>query len=81
MDLVEEDFPFDLCKIPPGKMILMQEARSLYLVESGDNYCFWNELTDEVYVIVQAIELPQILKSLDEGKMPVYRHVEQVWDD
>lgn len=81
MDLVEEDFPFEECKIPPGKMLLMQEARSLYLVESGGNYYFWNELTDEVYAIVQPVELPQILKLLGESKMPVYRHVQQIWDD
>ena len=74
MDLVEDDFPLEECKIPPGKMLLMQDARSLYVVESGGNYYFWNEITDEVYVIVQPLALPQILKLLEEGKMPVYRH-------
>lgn len=81
MDLVEEDFPFEECKIPPGKMLLMREARSLYLVESGGNHYFWNELTDEFYVIVQPVKPPQILKLLEEGKMPVYRHLQQVWDN
>lgn len=61
-------------------MLLMQDARSLYVVESGGNYYFWNEPTDEVYVIVQLVALAQILKLLEEGKIPVYRHVQQVWD-
>ena len=53
-------------------MLPMQDARSLYVVESGSNYHFWNKLTNEVYVIVQPLALPQILKLLEEGKVPVY---------
>ena len=77
MDLVERDFPYEECKIPPGKMLLMQEARSLYFLESGGSYYLWNELTDEANFIVQPAALPQTLRLLEEGKMPVYRHVQQ----
>lgn len=31
MDLVEDNFPFEECKIPPGKMLLMQDARPCIL--------------------------------------------------
>lgn len=48
MDLVEDNLPFEECKIPPGEMLLIQDARSMYVEESGGNYYFWNELTDEV---------------------------------
>ena len=80
MDLVEDNFPLEERKTLPGNMLLMQNASSLHVVEYGGNYYIWNELTDEVYVIVQLVALPQILKLLEEGKMPVYRHVQEVWD-
>lgn len=34
------------------------------------------ELTDDVYVSVQLVAVPQILKLLEEGRMTIYRHLE-----
>lgn len=55
MDPVEDNLPFEERKILPGKMLLMQDARSLHVVENGGNYYIWNEITDEDYVIVQLV--------------------------
>lgn len=79
MDLVEEDFPFEESQNFAWKTWLScRKLDPCIWSRSGGNYYFWNELTDEVYVMVQPLKLPQILKLLEEGKLPVYRHVQQV---